>query len=173
MPNHGNALHSKQRRAARFGIIDFLTKLLESRPGQKISQLRPPTATKLFLQNFRNLAPHPFANLQGDVTDETVADDDVDIATENIAAFHVADKVEGGLFEQRCRLPGELIAFHLLFTYGKQRHAWLCGAKNGAIVNLAHDRKLFDLRWFRIDVRAHIDDHGHGFLRDRKSTRLN
>ena len=64
-----------------------------------------------------------FAHFQRDVADETVADNDVGISGINIAAFHIADEMNGQRLEQRSRRAGQLIALVLFFADGKQAHA--------------------------------------------------
>ena len=41
-----------------------------------------------------NVSNQPFAQLQRDVAGESVADDDIDIAFENVAALNVADEID-------------------------------------------------------------------------------
>ena len=61
-----------------------------------------------------------------------VAHDDVRLAGINIAAFHVADEMNGQRFEQRSCRAREFVALVFFFADGKQPDARPVRAKNHA-----------------------------------------
>ena len=110
-----------------------------------------------------------FADLQGDVADEAVADDDVHVAAKNVAAFHVADKINVQRLDAGGGFTHQIIALHFFFADGKQRDARALRSPDGAVINFAHDGELLDLLGLGIDVGADVQNDGDLFLHVGKS----
>src|SRR5580658_8872552 len=96
----GDSPDSEQRRPAVFGIIGAFAELVESALGESISQLGRQAAFNRFFQHAAEMLHHSLADLQSDISDEAVADDHVHVSAKNVAAFHVADKIEGRLLQE-------------------------------------------------------------------------
>src|SRR5580704_8639270 len=111
MPDHGYALYPQQRSAAVFRIIDLLPKTLVSLAREHVPDLRTDGALQGFLQHRRDMLRDAFADLQGDISDEPIADDDVHGAVENISTFDVARKIHRGDLQTAVSLARQLVAF--------------------------------------------------------------
>ena len=94
MADDADALQPEQRRAAVFGVVEPLLEV-----GESLARSRNPTWRVMVACNDsfsmdaygRN---HPFGDLQRDVAHKTIANDDIGLAVVQVAAFHVADKVQ-------------------------------------------------------------------------------
>jgi hypothetical protein len=154
-----NALDAQQRSAAVFGIIHALLEFVEGGARQQGADLARDGGFQRLAQHLVHHFHQAFADLQRHVADEAVADDDVGVAGINIAAFHVADEMNGERFEQRRGGARELVAFVLFFADGEQPHARPMGVKDDARVDVAHDGELRQHARRTIDVGAHVDHH--------------
>ena len=117
-----------------------------------------------FFEQAKNFERQPFANFQGDISDESIADDDVDDAGEKIAAFDVADEVDGTFLEARVDFAGQFVAFNFFFADGEQADARAAISESGAVIDLAHDRELDEVLGLGIDVGADIEQDGDAAL---------
>ena len=118
-----HALDAQQRRAAVLGIIHALLEILESRARQHVSDFARDGGFQRLAQHLVDHVHQAFAHLQRDVADESVADDHVGLAGEDIAAFHVADEMNGQRLQQRRGGARQLVALVLFFADGKQPDA--------------------------------------------------
>jgi len=62
----------------------------------------------------------PLADLQRHVADEAVTNDNVHGAVVEVPPLHVANKIEGQLFQEPEGFPRQLIAFVFFLANGKQ-----------------------------------------------------
>src|SRR5438046_2565452 len=102
-----------------------------------------------------------FTDLQGDITDEAIADDHVHLAAINIPALDVADEVEAERLHQRPGGPGDLVPLVVLLADGENADARLGTSQDDARVNLAHHGELREHARRAVDVSADVHDH-HG-----------
>src|SRR5262245_34698975 len=91
-------LAAQQRRSAEFRIIEALLDAAESLSGQDSSGLRQHRLSQLGLEQSHNRLDQTFAGFQNDVAGETVANDHVDLAGEDVAPFDVSDEIDRGVF---------------------------------------------------------------------------
>ena len=80
---------------------------------KQVAQPGTPAAIERVADQRPEIAGQRLAALEQHVADEAVADDDVDIVGEDVAAFDVADEVEPGLLEHLERLARQLRALAL------------------------------------------------------------
>ena len=116
MPNHANAAHAQQRRAAVLRVINRLTQGLEGAFRKHSAHLRNQRTVHGLPQQPKNLERQAFANLQCDVTHESVAHNHIHIAGKQIAAFDIADKMNRTLLQPRVDLARQFVALNFLFT---------------------------------------------------------
>src|SRR5207247_6320422 len=95
----GGRPNAQKRHAAVLGIVDLLAKVSECRSREDIAQFGKKRLGDLLLHEMQDGLRGALHRLQRHVADEAVADDDVRLAVEDIAALHVADEVQGGLLE--------------------------------------------------------------------------
>src|SRR5262249_7801633 len=91
--NNGDATDAEKRRAAILCIISALSKRIKCFLGKSVADLRSQAALDRLLQHAADVLNQTFTQLQSDVADKTVANDHINIAAENIAAFDVTHKV--------------------------------------------------------------------------------
>src|ERR1700733_7230496 len=155
-----NTLYAEQRRAAIFGVIYALLEFLERGARKHVTDLSRNGGFQRFAQHLINHLDQAFAHLQRYVTDKTIADDYVGIASINIAPFHVADKVNGERLEQRSGGARQFVALVLFFTNGKQPDSGSLGVEDYPRVDVAHHGELREHARRAIDIGAYID-HNH------------
>ncbi len=164
MPDHANAPHAQQRRAAVLRVINRLSQRLEGTFRKHSAHLGNQRAVHGLAQQAKNLKRQAFANLQRDVAHESIAHDHIHIPGKKIAAFDISDKMHRAFLEPRVNLARQLVALDFLFTDRQQSHTRPFVAKRGAIIDLAHHRKLDQMLRLRIHIRAHIEQHGNATL---------
>src|SRR5207245_11503594 len=84
---------TKQRAAAVATVIEPAREPVQHRLGHQASQHRERSALEFLLQKLGDQRGEPFGSLERDVAHESVANDDVDLALENVVAFDVAAEV--------------------------------------------------------------------------------
>src|SRR5205807_6149394 len=89
MPDHANAAHAQERRAAVLRIINRLSQGLEGPLRKLPAHLGNQRAVHGLPQQPKNLERQAFANFQGDVAHEPVAHDDIHVAGKQIPAFDI------------------------------------------------------------------------------------
>src|SRR5215469_7823713 len=99
-------LHPEQRSAAIFGVVQALLEIAESTAREQVSNLPGDGLRQRLFQGGAHQVDHAFGTLQRDVADESVGYDHVDLAVVNIAAFDVADEIQGKLLHELERLAG-------------------------------------------------------------------
>src|SRR5205823_8355509 len=155
--DNGHASYTQKRSAAVFGIVQTFLEVDKSPAGKQSADLRGDGGAQRFFQENANRFNQAFGNFQSDVADKSIADDDIDAAIVEVAAFHVANEVQRQFLQQGIRMAGKFIALALLFANREQPDRGFFFAKNRAIVHLAHDRKLGDIVRLAIDVGPHIN----------------
>ena len=104
---------------------------------------------------------HALGGLEDDVADEAVADSDIELAAENIMAFHVADEVHAALLQVGVGGAGELVALVFLGADADDADSGLRACAEDLLgVGGAHDRELREPRRVAVHVGAGIDDDG-------------
>ena len=91
---------------------------------------------------------------------ETVADDDVDVGIENIAAFDIATEVDACRLEDPVALTRLRTAFALILSDRHQTHPGRIHTEDRLRVERAHDGELHELVWLALHVGADIEDQG-------------
>ena len=89
-----DSLDPEQRRAAEFGIVQPPLERAKCILRKNVANLRRQRFLKFLAEHRDERFDQSFAEFQRDVSGESVTDDDVDIALENVAAFDVADEVD-------------------------------------------------------------------------------
>src|SRR4029077_19670188 len=153
---HAHAPHAQQRRAARLRVINLLLQSFQRSPGKQESNLRSQRTIHRLPQQPKHLERQPFANLQRDVSYESIADNHVHFARKQVATFHVAHKMHCALLQSRIHLARQFVALDLFLADGEQPHARPAVAKRRPVINLSHHRKLHQMLRFGIHVCAHI-----------------
>ena len=105
----------------------------------------------------------PLGGLESDVADETIADGDVAVAVEEVAAFDVADEVDSGKgAEQRKGVAGEGVALGVFFADGEQADARVGNLEDVLGVDVPHDGELDEVVGVGVDVGADVEQEGRG-----------
>src|SRR6267154_1151922 len=156
----GGRAHAQERNPPIFGVIDLLPKGAESRTGQQVSEFGPERFADLFLQEMNDGIRRAFDRLQRDVADESVTDDHVRFAVENIAPLDVADEVEGCLLEHPPRLARELVSLAVLFADAHQADARRGDPQDLTGIKMSHDRELHQMLGPAVDVGADVEPYG-------------
>ena len=86
--------YTKKRRPAILRIINTLFKILKRGPRKQISQFGHVGLYDLILEHFHRCFSQTFANFQADITDKTIAYDDIYITLKDITSLYITDKVE-------------------------------------------------------------------------------
>ncbi len=89
-----DAFDTEQRRSAVLGIVDPLAEILECAPRQNVAHLAGQIGFQRFSQHRLDRVHETFADLEGHIADESVADDDVGGAAVEIAPLDVADEIQ-------------------------------------------------------------------------------
>ncbi len=89
-----DAAHAEQRRAAVLGVVEALLEVVEGLAREQRADLRGDGGLERLAQQRADQFGGALAGLEGDVADEAVADRDVGVAVEEVAAFDVADEVD-------------------------------------------------------------------------------
>src|SRR6266571_248070 len=134
--------HAQKRHASVLGVVDFLAKIAERRSRQDIAHFREERLGDLLFHEVQDRLRGALHRLQRHVADEAVADDDVRLAVEDVAALHVADEVQGGFLEHPERLAGHLVSLGVLLPDAHQSDAGAADAQHLAAVEMAHDGEL-------------------------------
>ncbi|MBV6515684.1 MAG: hypothetical protein HPKKFMNG_01326 [Planctomycetes bacterium] len=110
----------------------------------------------------RDYVHHALGHLQHHVAGLSVADDDFDVALENVMAFAVACKGNVGAAQQFVGLTDQRASLTLLAAHRKQAHAdlgVLGGSHNLAIEDLAHGGVLLEVGRLGIHIGADIHEY--------------
>ena len=118
-------------------------------------------ALQRFFQCGAHQVGYAFRGFQRHVAHEAVGDDDIHVAAVEVAAFHIADKIQRKLLQQRISFAGKFVALGFFFADGKQADARAAGAEHAAKIGFAHDRELLEVVRLAIDVGADVEQNGH------------
>ena len=116
MANDRNSLDAKQRSAAIFRIIKPPAKRAECLLSENVSDFRGNRLLQFLPEHGGERFDKAFAQLQRDVAGETIADDNVDLTFENVAAFTVADEVDRGKLQRLERFLREFVSLRVFLT---------------------------------------------------------
>ena len=155
--NDAHAFDPQERRAAVFGIVEAFAELVKAIAGQYGTDLPRNGTRQRILQLMPNHFHQALTHLERHVADEAIADDDVGVAIVKVAAFDVADKVDGQTLHQRPRFVDEVVAFVVLFADGEQSHAGMLDMENYPRIQLTHDGELREHLGAGIDIGPDVD----------------
>src|SRR5262245_5049281 len=93
-------LASQKRRPAEFRIIEALFDAAEGLSRQDRPGLRQHRLSQLGLEQTHDRLDQTFAGFQNDVAGKAVANDNVDLAGEDVAPFYVPDEIDRGVFQE-------------------------------------------------------------------------
>ena len=111
-----DALQAKQARTIVTSRIGAVTHRRKRGFREQRAELAKQAAGELVARELHQHARHAFTRFQRDVTDETVADDDVDLAFENIIALDEAEVIEIARLEQRGGLLDPIVTLDFLLA---------------------------------------------------------
>src|SRR3974390_2024672 len=100
MADDDHSFHAQQRSAAVLGVIDALLEVLVGGSAQQVTDLAGEGCRKRFLEHVFEDIDHSFTDLEGNIADESVANDDVGMTGVQVATLYVADKVERDELQQ-------------------------------------------------------------------------
>ena len=81
--NDADAFDAEEGSAAVLGIVETFLEVVESRAGQHVANFPADGGFERFAQHLVDHVHQAFADFEGDVADESVADDDVGFAGED------------------------------------------------------------------------------------------
>ena len=87
---------AEQWGSAVLGVVEALFEVVEGSAGEECADLRGDGGLERLAKGDGDELGGAFAGLEGDIADEAVADGDVGVAVEEVAAFDVADEVDAG-----------------------------------------------------------------------------
>ena len=158
-PTIADSADAEQRGAAVLGVVEALFEVAEGLAGEERADLGGDGGLQGFAEGDGDELGGAFAGLEGDVADEAVADDDVGVAVEEVAAFDVADEVDvGELAEEGQGVAGEGVALGVFFADGEQADAGAVDAEDVAGVHVAHDGELDEVVGVGVDVGAYVEE---------------
>src|ERR1700676_2560694 len=173
MADDANATDTQKRSAAVLRVINGLAQSLQSAARKKKSDLRCERALDRLFQQPENLHGKAFADFQGDIADEAVADNYVHVSGEKISTFDVADKMDRALFQTRVNLAREFVALHFFLTDRQEADARPAVAKGRAVIDFAHHSKLHQVLRLGIHMCGDVEKHRNAAfgIRERGSKR--
>ena len=101
----------------------------------------------------------PSLAFKSHVAHESITDDHIGLAVEDVAALNVADEVDGQGFEERKSFAGKLVALGFFLADGKKADSGPRDLENAAGIHLAHHGELFEVLRFAVDVSADVKKH--------------
>src|SRR6266571_500391 len=123
-----DAVDPEQGRAAVGGIVGPAANPLQGRHQQAARQLQPERSGQLLLDHVPHHVGDAFPQLQHHVAHKAIADDDVGLALEQLAALDVAHKAKASGGEQGKGRARELAALGVLLPITQQSHLWMSDA---------------------------------------------
>ena len=165
MADDGDVLKAEQGGSAVFGVVHHFGEASERGLGQQAAELGQEAGIEQFaLEHAAQGQAQPFAELQGHVADETVADGHVHFACEEIAPFDIAAEIEVlSHFEQLVRLFHLAVALAFLFADAEKAHAGGFLIEDVPGEGVAHQAELKDVIGLAIDGGTHVQQDD-GFL---------
>src|SRR5438270_11440551 len=132
----------------------------QHRSGDRTGEAVEPGRPELLTHPIRDQPRDPLHGLERDVAGEAVGDDDVDVAGEDVVAFHEAHVVEPAAREQGLGRLHQLVSLHVLLadvekTDARVRHAVHVAGDDGS-----HGGELAQLLRSRRGVGAQIQHVG-------------
>src|SRR5580692_7343109 len=115
MGDEANSLHSKQGCAAIFCVVETLFEISKCATGEQSANL----ARNGGFQR----------NLQRNVSNESVGDNDVHFTVVQVAAFHVAHKIQGKLLQKVKCFAGQYVSLGFFLANRKQSNTRTLRAK--------------------------------------------
>ena len=161
MADDASPANPQHRNAAVLGVVEAFLEQFQGPPNQDRADDRGQVARQGFFQQSAESFHQPFADLQGHITDEPVADDDIHAAVIEITALDVSDKVDVERLKQLVSLAGELVSLDILCPVREQPDARPFASQDDAVKNLAHDGELFQVLGLRVHAGADIQ-HDRG-----------
>src|SRR5215469_11897468 len=137
-----DAAHTQQRRAAVLGIVHAPLEIGEGFLGQQRSDAAGNGGFERLAQQVLHQVHQTFADLQGDIPDEAIANDHVYFAAVYVAAFYVANEVQVKILEERPGGTRQVVALVLFLANGENPHLRLGAAQHDTRVDLAHHGEL-------------------------------
>src|SRR5580693_953856 len=156
MGDEANSLHSKQGCAAIFCVVETLFEISKCATGEQSANLARNGGFQRFLQRGANQVGNTFRNLQRNVSHESVGDNNVHFTIVQVAAFHVAHKIQGKLLQKVKCFAGQYVSLGFFLANREQSHTRPLRAKQSTKVDLSHDCKLLEIVRLAVDVGADV-----------------
>src|SRR6185369_2075926 len=93
MADDADAFDAQQWSTAVFGVVEALLEVGEGLARKQKSYLAGDGSLQRFLQQESHGLDHALRDLEGNITDEAIADEHVGLAVVQVAALDVADKI--------------------------------------------------------------------------------
>src|SRR5512147_2867629 len=149
-----DAVDADERRATVFRIVHPAFERTKRRPHQQIPELRNRAFLDVFPEEQPDGLRYGLGNLEYDISDETVANDDVGPSGHQIAPLDVSDEVERSFREELERLFGQFVALGLFLADGQEADFGIRVPEEVPRVDLAHDGELQKVIRLAVDVCA-------------------
>src|SRR5215831_1701953 len=107
MGDEARSLYSQQRSAAVFGMVKTLFEIRKCAARQERADLAGHGCSQGFFEHVSDKMSHAFRSLESDIAHEAVGNHYVNRAAVEVAAFHVADEIDGEALEESKRFAGE------------------------------------------------------------------
>src|SRR4029077_9020645 len=98
--NYADALQAQQGRAAVLRMVKALLEVGECAARKQVPDLPGHRSLQRLFQGGAHQVDHTFGNLQGNVADETIGDDHIDLAVVEVPPLNIPDEIQGKLFQQ-------------------------------------------------------------------------
>src|SRR5262245_17869366 len=110
MSDNPDPIKAEQGSASILSIVETPIGFSERTTTHEISQSTGKILLKSFLQYVSRETRDTFHSLQGYIAGESIADDHIDLAIENIPSFDIANVVQRGRRKLLARRPGEIVS---------------------------------------------------------------
>ena len=160
MADDGDPVHSEERRAPVFGVVEYAQHFLEFHP----RALPFGFAGEQLDREGR----HGLVELEEDVADEAVADEYVAYAPDDLAALDVAHEVEVALLEEGERLERELVSLGRLLSDIEKPDPGRLDSHEVLRVDGAEGSELKEMMGLAVHIRARVEHECRGGSRGQK-----
>src|SRR5205807_10663913 len=99
-------------------MVDSLLEVTEGAAGKQIANLPGDGGLQRFLQSGADQVGNAFGDLESHIAHKTVGYDNVNMAVEQVASFHIAHKIQRKPLKQTECVPREFIALIFFLADG-------------------------------------------------------
>ncbi len=140
-------------------------KLLKRFLGQNVPDLGRKRALEFIAQHRFYRFNEPLTQFERDVSRESVTNNDIDFAFENVSPLDIPDKVQWRLLQSFKDFLRELVPFGVFFSDGQQTDSRTTNTEDDARIYISHDRELLQVQRLAINVCTHVEqDRGFTLL---------